>query len=102
MSANTQSTALKKKHNKTSDDSKFQGTLLGKPGDHGEIEIEGGGEIKSIDDWIRQRSGDLPRTSPTPEVNGNRDGAVSPSPSSGLSSVGDRLAGEGLDEMDLT
>lgn len=94
---------MKKKHSKTSDGSKFQGTILGRPTDNGEIEIEGGGEIKTIEDWICQRSGNAMRkeASPgSPEVNGVDAG--SPAPSSGLSSVGDRLAGEGLDDMDLT
>ena len=107
--------ALKKRHNKTSDDSKFSGTILGKPADSGEIEIEGGGEIKSIEDWVCARTGrkkesDSPSEEDeddmTPQVNsngnGNGNGTRSPAPSSKLSSVGDRLEGDGLDEMDLT
>lgn len=87
------------------DDSKFQSTVLGRPADVGDIEIEGGGDIKTIADWVRQRTGE--RTSSSREVNGHGGGGggevegPSPSASSGLSSVGDRLNGEGLDDMDL-
>lgn len=109
MADEEENTALKKRHNKTADDSKFQGTILGKPADTGEIEIEGGGDIKSIEDWICKRTGREKTTESENEdderrrgVNGNRDGSHSPVPSSKLSSVGDRLEGEGLDEMDLT
>ncbi|CAG9970689.1 hypothetical protein V2G26_014650 [Clonostachys chloroleuca] len=89
--------ALKKRHNKTSDDAKFQGTILGKPADTGEIEVEGGGDIKSIDDWITQRTGNL-EPSPSPKINGNGvDHRDARSPSSGLSSVGDRLGNEDVE-----
>lgn len=94
--------ALKKRHNKTSDDAKFQGTILGKPNDIGEveIEIEGGGEMKSISDWIAVRSGHAQKDS-TPLVNGNGEQhSTSSTPSSGLSSVGDRLE-QNDDDMDL-
>lgn len=102
--------ALKKRHNKSSEDSKFQGTILGKPIDTGDIEVEGGGDIKSIDDWISQRSAIRPRSDGEALVNGTGDGGNdndeqqrrSRSPSSGLSSVGSRLAQEDRDEMDLS
>lgn len=93
---------MKKRHNKTLDDAKFQGTILGKPIDTGEIEIEGGGDVKSIEDWVCQRSTGLRENASSPEVNGIGGAALSPSASSGLSSVGDRLEEEGLDGMDLT
>jgi len=50
--------ALKKKHSKTGEESRFQGTVLGKPAEDREIKIEGG-PVESIEAWqdgIRQRS----------------------------------------------
>ena len=82
---------MKKRHNKTSDDSKFQGTILGKPIDAVEIEVEGGGELKSIHDWISARSGSGKSASPAEPSVVLANGALSPTPSSGLSSVGDRI-----------
>ncbi|KAF2756710.1 hypothetical protein EJ05DRAFT_74298 [Pseudovirgaria hyperparasitica] len=46
-------TALKKKHSKTGEETRFQGTILGKPADEKPIKIEGG-PIESIRDWIAQ------------------------------------------------
>lgn len=96
---------MKKRHNKTSDDAKFQGTILGKPSEVGEIEIEieGGGGVKSISDWIALRSGPPPPGEGSPQVNGSGEQhSASSSPSSGLSSVGDRLDQNDDDDMDLT
>ncbi len=41
--------ALKKKHSKTGEESRYQGTVLGKSADEHPIVIEGGAE--SIKDW---------------------------------------------------
>lgn len=74
-------TALKKKHNKTGDDAKFQGTILGRPGEGVEVPVEGG-PLSSIHEWMAEHSPQL------------RDQEVPASPdsaSSGLSSVGDRI-----------
>lgn len=44
-------TALKKKHSKTGDDSRLQGTVLGRPADRDkEITVEGG-PVQRIQDW---------------------------------------------------
>lgn len=110
-------TALKKRHNKTSDGSKFQGTILGRPGEAAEIEVEGGGgDLRSIGDWISLRSASAGVNLASRDGKNDHDGAaplangrLSPTPSSGLSSVGDRV-GEGLapdnddgdDKMDLS
>ncbi|OMP87338.1 Transcription initiation factor TFIID subunit 3 [Diplodia seriata] len=45
--------ALKKKHSKTGEESRFQGTVLGIPADDRPIRIEGG-PPESIHDWIQQ------------------------------------------------
>lgn len=79
--------ALKKRHSRTADDSKFAGTFLGKPPDHGPVVIEGGGEVDSIQSWNEKRRGS-PRKSPDTD-------ADSRPPSSGLSSVG--TLGEDMD-----
>jgi transcription initiation factor TFIID subunit 3 len=67
---------------------------LGKGNDQGEVLIEGGSEA-SITAWQKQRFGP---EEPEPQVNGDVDLDSRP-PSSGLSSVGDRLDDE---EMDLS
>lgn len=72
--------ALKKRHSRTADDSKFAGTFLGKPPDHGPVVIEGGGEVDSIQSWNARRRGPS-RKSP------DTDADFRPA-SSGLSSVG--------------
>ncbi|TLD27017.1 hypothetical protein PspLS_04471 [Pyricularia sp. CBS 133598] len=78
-------TALKQKHSKTGDDSKFQGTLLGKPNEHGEVLVEGG-NFDTIQSWSEHRKKSnviTPPPSPPQHDSGSR-----PS-SSGLSSLGD-------------
>ncbi|KAG5944959.1 hypothetical protein E4U53_006783 [Claviceps sorghi] len=101
--------ALKKKHSKTAEESKYIGTVIGKPLDAiTEIQVEGG-PVTSIDEWIQQRR--LLRPAAKKQMNGNaqgppgrdqgRESCSSPTPSSGLSSVGSRL-GEDGDEMDLS
>lgn len=90
------SAALKKKHAKTAEDSKFTGTVIGKPLDTvAEVQVEGG-PVTSINEWILQRS-----SFSTDAANTNGDSSHdrgSPTPSSGLSSVGSRLD----DDMDLS
>ncbi|KAG6044113.1 hypothetical protein E4U39_003692 [Claviceps sp. Clav50 group G5] len=119
--------ALKKKHSKTAEESKYTGTVIGKPLDTiSEIQVEGG-PVTSIDEWIQQRRALLAsaNASAAPQVNGHGhghmngckygngnanangaemhrgEGSHSPTLSSGLSSVGSRLGDEG-DEMDLS
>lgn len=72
--------ALKKKHNKTDQDSKYAGTVLGKGLDHGEVQVEGG-PMASIHDWqkMMQEAAQRP-PEPSPD---------SRPPSSGLSSLTD-------------
>jgi transcription initiation factor TFIID subunit 3 len=87
------SAALKKKHAKTAEDSKFTGTVIGKPLDTiAEIQVEGGA-VASINEWIMQRS-----SFPTEGEEASSHGRGSPTPSSGLSSVGSKLD----DDMDLS
>jgi transcription initiation factor TFIID subunit 3 len=105
---------LKKKHSKTGDDAKWQGTIFGKNTDGNEILVEGG-SITSISEWISQQAPDLPipRASiekeeegdeKQPQQNGDEPGNVEMrrASSSGLSSVGDRLGDDGIEDMDLT
>ncbi|KAG5979667.1 hypothetical protein E4U55_004901 [Claviceps digitariae] len=101
--------ALKKKHSKTAEESKYTGTVIGKPLDTiSEIQVEGG-PVTSIDEWIQQRQ--ALRKHINININGNghnatengheRESSSSPTLSSGLSSVGSRLGDDG-DEMDLS
>lgn len=116
--------ALKKKHSKTGDDAKWQGTIFGKSTDGNEILVEGG-PITSISEWISQRAPEPrhpPRESAEQEEghdheqekdkeqqdtdkDGDKPEATTGSgrsPSSGLSSVGDRLGGDAAEDMDLS
>lgn len=85
----TLATALKKRHSKTADDTKYTGSVLARAHDQGLVIVEGGGEIDSIQAWVAKRRQPL-RKSPEPEVE-------SRPASSGLSSVGTMA-----DEMDMT
>jgi transcription initiation factor TFIID subunit 3 len=101
--------ALKKKHSKNDDDSKYLGTLLGRTIEHGDVLVEGG-ECPSILVWEERRkiAGQM---TPVPlsrplgfigdgdHVGVDGDGEGSRPPSSGLSSLGDRSI---ADEMDLS
>ncbi|KAL2212284.1 hypothetical protein CC79DRAFT_360437 [Sarocladium strictum] len=89
--------ALKKKHSKTADDAKYQGTIIGRGLDAGEVQVEGGPET-SIHDWILKRTG-TPRRDEEEEERLRDADAASPA-SSGLSSVGSRLGDDG--DMDLS
>lgn len=85
-----------KKHSKAGEDSKYNGTALGKSNSHGEIAVEGN-EVQSIRMWQERlsRERQKPPLSPPPE-----SPALSSRPaSSGLSSIGDRTI---ADEMDLS
>ncbi|EFY88644.1 hypothetical protein J3458_003370 [Metarhizium acridum] len=89
--------ALKKKHAKTAEDSKFTGTVIGRPLDTiAEIQVEGG-PVTTINEWIMQRSSFHANPTNTKRGETSRDRG-SPTPSSGLSSVGSRLD----DDMDLS
>ncbi|EAQ92604.1 hypothetical protein CHGG_00839 [Chaetomium globosum CBS 148.51] len=97
--------ALKKKHSKNDDDSKYLGTLLGKSIEHGDVLVEGG-ECPSIFVWEERRRIAGQKTPEPPvlqnhlgKVNGDGDREESRPPSSGLSSLGDRSI---ADEMDLS
>ncbi|KAH8881247.1 hypothetical protein GQ53DRAFT_702730 [Thozetella sp. PMI_491] len=93
--ANDYLDALKKKHSKTDDDSKFLGTLLGRPNEHGDILVEGG-QYTSISSWeqtLRKAN------ESTPEPREPEGDTQSRPQSSGLSSLGDRTIG---DEMDFS
>ncbi|KAK3394373.1 hypothetical protein B0H63DRAFT_506100 [Podospora didyma] len=96
--------ALKMKHSQTDDDSKFMGTLLGRPNDHGDVQVEGG-PFPSISSWEEQmhKAGSRsPDEVHDDLVNGDRDEDSRP-PSSGLSSLGDRSIADELDMgMDLS
>lgn len=82
--------ALKKKHSKAGDDTKYHGTLLGRAADGVcDMAVEGG-PAASIDEWVAQR-----RRAAMP------NGLGSPAASSGLSSVGDRLNADAGSRMDL-
>jgi transcription initiation factor TFIID subunit 3 len=91
--------ALKLKHGRSEDDSKFVGTLLGKCNEHGEVLVEGG-EAPTIDDWAEKIHAAATRKATAmngaPLENGTQDaedGDGQPDsrpPSSGLSSLGDR------------
>ncbi|KAK8125243.1 bromodomain associated domain protein [Apiospora kogelbergensis] len=78
--ANNYLAALKKKHNKNDQESKYTSTVLGKGNDHGDIAVEGG-PVSSVKDWeqMMREAARRPRE-PTPD---------SRPPSSGLSSLAD-------------
>lgn len=85
------------KHSKTAEESKFHGTILGKGNDAlNEVEVEGG-EVASIQEWSRALL--APPVLPRPQSRASD--ADSRPPSSGLSSVGDRL-GDERDSMELS
>jgi len=86
--------ALKRKHNKTDQESKYAGTILGRSIDHGEVPIEGGAHI-SLAAWAaRMREASLRPPDPEPGTTAQND---SRPPSSGLSS----LADEEVEMMDF-
>ncbi|KAK4128158.1 hypothetical protein N657DRAFT_562002 [Parathielavia appendiculata] len=97
--------ALKKKHSKTDDDSKYLGTPLGRSIEHGDVLVEGS-ECPSIFVWEERRrvaGQKTPEPQQQREANGDGDGdgdgEESRPSSSGLSSLGDRHI---ADEMDLS
>ena len=88
--------ALKKKHSKTDDDTKFVGTVLGRSNDHGYVLVEGS-PYTSISTWEEKMrlANQKPPALPGSQEPGDRE--VSPAASSGLSSLGDRTIGEDMD-----
>ncbi|SPO00845.1 related to TAF(II) complex (TBP-associated protein complex) component [Cephalotrichum gorgonifer] len=86
--------ALKKKHSKTGEDSKYHATILGRGNDQGEVLIEGAEEVTSIRTWERSIAGPAtpPPESPPAPVK-TEEGASTPS--STLSSIPD------MDEKDM-
>ncbi|KAL8387695.1 hypothetical protein RB595_009733 [Gaeumannomyces hyphopodioides] len=84
--------ALKQKHSKTGEDSKFQGTLLGKCNEHGEVIVEGGhfDTIRSWSDHMKKSGVMTPPPSPPQAEDQSDDDGDSRPPSSGLSSIGDK------------
>jgi len=86
---------LMKKHSKSEDDSKWTGTLLGKPYEQGEVLIEGG-PAGSIEEW---RSKLLQAAEARPDLTAseadlNATSIVNSPGSSVLSSIGDADLGE--------
>ncbi|KAJ4163337.1 hypothetical protein LMH87_005072 [Akanthomyces muscarius] len=103
--------ALKKKHNQAAGDTKFQGTILGRPAEGSQVLVEGG-PVTTIEEWIAQRSPDLMNGGAGVGGKGHGQGvngegrptSSSGSSSSGLSSVDSEMrdvAGDG-DTMDLS
>lgn len=91
--------ALKKRHSKTGEDTKYNGTVLGKGNDHGEILVEGG-ECTSILMWQEKRKRtQAKQREPSPTIPPMSPDDDSRPPSSALSSLGDGTFG---DEMDLS
>jgi transcription initiation factor TFIID subunit 3 len=96
-------TTLKKKHSKTGEESRYQGTVLGKMADDRSIKIEGG-PVESIQDWasrLQQKSKESMATKP---LNGQVNGRIDPSAEdssetldNSLSSMLDEIA----DEMEI-
>ncbi|KAI0193156.1 hypothetical protein F4808DRAFT_453309 [Astrocystis sublimbata] len=79
--------ALKRKHNKTDQESKYAGTILGRSIDHGEVLIEGGSDT-SLAAWAaRMREASLRPPDDRPAAD-DYDSDSRP-PSSGLSSLAD-------------
>ncbi|KAI1368786.1 hypothetical protein F5Y08DRAFT_294800 [Xylaria arbuscula] len=79
--------ALKRKHNKTDQDSKWAGTILGRSIDHGEVLIEGGSDT-SLAAW-RKRMHEASLRPPDPQFTADDENGSPRPPSSGLSSIGD-------------
>lgn len=96
--------ALKQRHGKTDDGSKYAGTLIGKCIEHGDILVEGG-EFPSIQRWnekmraASQRPPGSAKDNEKEKENGDGGGESRPA-SSGLSSLGDRSIGDYEDMMD--
>ncbi|KXJ95513.1 hypothetical protein Micbo1qcDRAFT_200903 [Microdochium bolleyi] len=79
--------ALKKKHNKTDQDSKYAGTILGKSIDHGEVPVEGG-PLDSLAAWEQMmRNNASNSASADVRDDDDDDDRASRAPSSGLSSL---------------
>lgn len=84
------SAALKKRHSKTDEDSKWNGTILGRGHEHGSVLVEGA-EVSSLRTWHEnlRRAAEKP-----PESTRAQNPAADPDsrpPSSGLSSLSDQV-----------
>ncbi|ROT37407.1 hypothetical protein SODALDRAFT_195894 [Sodiomyces alkalinus F11] len=88
--------ALLSKHSKSTEDFKFHGTILGKGIESSPEVLVEGGELSSIHKWMQMMRSPSPPSSPV-----RSSAADSRPPSSGLSSVGDRL-GDEKDSMELS
>ncbi|KAI1329658.1 hypothetical protein F5Y16DRAFT_92032 [Xylariaceae sp. FL0255] len=80
--------ALKRKHNKTDQDSKYAGTILGRGIEHGEVLVEGGTDT-SLAAWAAKMREASLRPSEELEPPGADNDNDSRPPSSGLSSLAD-------------
>jgi len=80
-------TALKKKHSTTDEDSRYHGTLLGKPAEPRVVKVEGG-EISSVKEWADRLKTASKQATVTPSTR---------EASSALSSVGDQV----MENMDF-
>ncbi|PQE12503.1 hypothetical protein CJF30_00002366 [Rutstroemia sp. NJR-2017a BBW] len=80
-------TALKKKHSTTDEDSRYHGTLLGKPAEPRVVKVEGG-EISSVKEWADRLKMVSKQATVTPSTR---------EASSALSSVGDQV----MENMDF-
>ena len=79
--------ALKKKHSKNDDDTKFLGTVLGKPHEQGDVVIEGG-KFTSITAWEAHMKAVNERpVLEKPQINGGGGGEDSRPASSRLSTL---------------
>ena len=94
--------ALIKRHSKSGEDTKYNGTVLGKGNDHGDVIIEGG-DLTSIKMWQEKR---IQAKAKAKELEREKLSLIQPmtmdfsrSPSSALSSLDDRTMD---DEMDLS
>lgn len=87
------------KHSKSAEDFKFHGTILGRGIDSSPEVLVEGGELSSIHKWMEMMHG--PSPPPSPEQSRSQSPSDSRPPSSGLSSVGDRL-GDVKDSMELS
>jgi transcription initiation factor TFIID subunit 3 len=79
--------ALKKKYSKTGEETRYQGTLLGKPAEPRVVAVEGG-DVTSVKEWTEKLRN--ARTHRSISANPSRPG------SSDLSSLGDQDM-EGMD-----
>ena len=68
-------TVLKKKHSKTGEESRYQGTLLGIPADGKPVKIEGG-PADTLEDWMDQMEERAAKLAAEARKNSHRDSFV--------------------------